>query len=260
MIDLHCHILPGIDDGPATLEDAIELARDAAAAGSGVVVATPHVNRRFANDADKIATAVAELNSRVAAEGIELEVRAGAEIAISRAIELEPEELRRLTLGGGPWLLLEPPFTPQASGVDILLRDMQQRGHRIVLAHPERCPAFQRDPRMLRSLVGEGVLTSITAGSLSGRFGREVRRFAMRLVAEGIVHNVASDAHDRDARPPSIAAELAQSGLGAFADWWTRDVPEAILSGGEIPRRPPVPLPEPTQPRRWRWPRLARLA
>lgn len=260
MIDLHCHVLPGIDDGPVTVEDAIGLAHDAASAGSRVLVATPHVSRRFANDAATIATKVAELNARLIAEGLALEVRPGAEIAISRAVELEPAELRRLTLGGGPWLLLEPPFTPQASGLDILLQDIQRRGHRIVLAHPERCPVFQREPRMLRSLVGEGVLTSITAGSLAGRFGAEVRRFAMGLVAEGIVHNVASDAHNRQTRPPSIAAELAQSGLGAFADWWTRDVPEAILSGGEIPRRPPVPLPELTRPRRWRWRRLARTA
>jgi protein-tyrosine phosphatase len=260
VIDLHCHVLPGIDDGPATIEDAIALARDAAAAGTRVLVATPHVNRRFANEAAAIATAAAELNTRLIAEGIAVEVRPGAEIAISRAVELPQEELRRLTLGGGQWLLLEPPFTPQASGLDILLQDIQRRGHRIVLAHPERCPAFRREPRMLRLLVGEGVLTSVTAGSLVGRFGADVRRFAMSLVAEGIVHNIASDAHDRKARPPSIAAEVAQSGLGVFADWWTCDVPEAILSGGEIPRRPSVPLPEPTRLRRWRWPRLARTA
>ncbi len=255
MIDLHCHVLPGIDDGPATIDDAVELARDAATVGTRVLVATPHVNRRFANDAATIATKVAELNSRLIAEVISVEVRPGAEIAISRAVELQPKELQRLTLGGGQWLLLEPPFTPQASGLDILLQDIQRRGHRIVLAHPERCPAFRHEPRMLRSLVSEGVLTSITAGSIAGRFGAEVRRFAMDLVAEGMVHNVASDAHDRQTRPPSIAAELAQSGLGAFADWWTRDVPEAILSGGEIPSRPRVPLPQGFPPRRWRWSR-----
>lgn len=260
MIDLHCHVLPGIDDGPATIEDAIALARDAASGGTRVLVATPHVNRRFANDAGSIATAVAELNARLADEEIGVEVRAGAEIAISRAVELAPEELERLRLGDGPWLLLEPPFTPQVSGLDILLGDMLEQGHRIVLAHPERCPAFQRDPHMLRALAGQGVLTSITAGSLVGRFGGDVQRFAFSLVAEGIVHNVASDAHDRQARPPSIAAELAQSGLGAFADWWTQEVPAAILGGGKIPRRPLAPLPELPPQRRWRWPRFSRSA
>jgi protein-tyrosine phosphatase len=252
VIDLHCHVLPGIDDGPATIEESLVLARAAAAAGTRVLVATPHVNRRYLNDAATIAAKVAELNLRLAAEGLGIEVRAGAEIALTRATELDPDELRRLSLGGGPWLLVEPPFAAAASGLDILLLDLQRRGHRIVLAHPERCPAFLRDPQMLRALVGEGILTSITAGSLVGRFGGEVRRFALQLVAEGIVHNVASDAHDRAARPPGIVAELAQSELGALAEWWTERVPAAILSGAEIPPRPLVALPEPP-PRRRRW-------
>lgn len=255
VIDLHCHVLPGIDDGPESIESSIALARAAANLGVQTMVATPHVSRRFDNDADTIAQKVAELNARLALEEVELEVRVGAEIAITRAAELEPQELERLGLGGGPWLLLEPPFSPVATGLDVLLTELQRRGHRIVLAHPERCPAFQRDPQMLRSLVRGGVLTSITAGSLVGRFGGSVRRFAMRMVAEGIVHNVASDAHDRAARSPSIAAELEQSGLAAFAQWWTREVPAAILEGAELPPRPAVALPAARPSRRWPWSR-----
>jgi protein-tyrosine phosphatase len=261
VIDLHCHILAGIDDGPATLEESIALAREAAAAGTRTLVATPHVNRRYANDAAIIAAKVPELNARLDAEGIGLEVRPGAEIAIGRAVELDAEELQALTLGGGPWLLVEPPFTPGAAGVEILLLDLQRQGHRLLLAHPERCPAFQRDPQMLRSLVRGGVLTSITAGSLVGRFGGEVRRFTMDLVAEGLVHNVASDAHDLGERSPAIAALLAHSRLEAFADWWTQEVPSAILSGGEIPSRPRVALPQSSPPtRRWRWGRQLRAS
>ena len=255
MIDLHCHVLAGIDDGPRTIEQSVALARDAAAAGTATMVATPHVSRRYANDASTIAAKAAELHDRLAAEGLELEVRAGAEIAITRALELEPGELERLGLGGGPWLLLEPPFLPSTSGLDIMLADIQRRGHRIVLAHPERCPAFQRDPGMLRAFVRSGILTSITAGSLVGRFGGGVRRFAMDLVAEGLVHNVASDAHDRGARAPGIMAALDKSGLGALADWWTREVPAAILAGAEIPPRPAVAVPGAKPTRRWRWSR-----
>jgi protein-tyrosine phosphatase len=255
VIDLHCHVLAGIDDGPRTIEDSVALARDAAAAGTRTLVATPHVSQRYANDAVTIAAKAAELNDRLIAEGVELEVRVGAEIAITRALELEPGELQRLTLGGGGWLLLEPPFLPSAGGLEIMLIDLQRRGHRIVLAHPERCPAFQRDPLLLRSLVRGGILTSITAGSLVGRFGGSVRRFAMDLVAEGIVHNVASDAHDRGGRAPGIIAELDRSGLGALADWWTLEVPTAILDGAEIPPRPAVPLPSTKPTRRWRWSR-----
>jgi protein-tyrosine phosphatase len=257
VIDLHCHVLAGIDDGPKTIDQSVEVSRAAVSAGMTTLVATPHVNRRYPNDAATIAARAAELSDRLAAEGVELEISVGAEIALGVAVELDPGELGRLSLGKGPWLLVEPPFAPLASGLDIMLLDLQRRGHRIVLAHPERCPAFQRDPRMLRSLVRDGLLTSITAGSLVGRFGGEVRRFATTLVAEGLVHNVASDAHYGATRAPGIAGELAQCGLAALAGWWTEEVPRAILSGDEIPSRPPVSLPLASTPRR-RWSRLLR--
>jgi protein-tyrosine phosphatase len=255
VIDLHSHVLPGIDDGPETLEESALLARAAAAAGTRILVATPHVSRRYLNDPGTIAGLVETLNTRLASEHVALKVRAGAEVALSRAAEAESEELERLTLGGGPWLLVEPPFAPAAKGIDLLVRDLLKRGHRVVLAHPERCPAFQRDPRMLAALVAEGVLTSITAGSLVGRFSASVRRFSLTMLREGLAHNVASDAHDRYARPPGMAAELDQIGAGALADWLTRAVPAAILDGTDIPRRPPVSLPDLKQERRRLWKR-----
>jgi protein-tyrosine phosphatase len=253
VIDLHSHVLAGIDDGPATVEQSIALAREAAAAGTRVLLATPHVSRRYANDPATIARLVGELNSRLAAEGVALQVLAGAEVAITPALEHEPAELQRFSLGGGPWLLVEPPIRAVATGLDMLILELQRRGHRILLAHPERCPAFQRDPEMLHSLVGQGVLTSITAGSLVGRFGGSVRRFALELVREGLVHNVASDAHDLRSRPPGMAAALERTGLGPLADWLTRAVPEAILGGEAIPPQPAVALPalEPARRRRW---------
>jgi protein-tyrosine phosphatase len=152
--------------------------------------------------------------------------------------------------------LVEPPFTPIVSGLQTTLLDLQQGGYRIVLAHPERCPAFHRDPRMLASLVRAGVLTSITAGSLVGRFGGEVRRFAFQLIRDGLVHNVASDAHDHARRQPGMGAELEQAGLGPLADWLTRATPAAILSGRELPSRPEVALPDfDTTRSPWRRPR-----
>ncbi len=242
MIDLHCHILPGIDDGPATIEDSLALARAAAAAGTRVIVATPHVSWRYPNEPGTIARLVDELNARLSGEAIELQVRPGAELAMSRVADTDRAQLERLTLGGGGWLLVEPPFVPTAHGLDAIVLDLQRRGRRVILAHPERCAAFHRDPQMLRSLVQAGVLTSLTAGSLVGRFGAPVRRFALRLVEEELVHNVASDAHDEVRRPPGIIEELEQAGLGPLAEWLTQSVPAAILDGGEIPRRPAVEL------------------
>jgi protein-tyrosine phosphatase len=241
VIDLHCHLLPGIDDGPETIEGSVALARGAAAAGMSTVVATPHVNRLYPNDAETITRSVAELRGRLGRDGVELEVRPGAEIAITRLADIAPAQLRRLSLGGGPWLLVEPPFTPVATNLDAILMELQDRGHRVLLAHPERCQAFHRDPGMLGSLVREGVLTSITAGALIGRFGEEVRRFALSLAREGLIHNVASDAHDDAQRPPGMARELEQAGLGPLAEWLTEVVPAAILEGEEtIPPRPAV--------------------
>lgn len=252
MIDLHCHILPGIDDGPATIEGSLALARAAAAAGTRRVVATPHVNPRYRNNAATIAGLAAELNGRLAAEEIALEVLPGAEIAITSVIEIKPHELDQLGLGGGRWLLMEPPFTPIAFGLENIVSALQRDGHRIVLAHPERCPALRRDPAILRWLVSSGALTSITAGSLVGRFGGEVRRFSLELVREEMVHNVASDAHDDVHRPPGIAAELGHAGLAPLADWLTRAVPTAILSDEPtIPPRPAVDLSLSSTRRAW---------
>jgi protein-tyrosine phosphatase len=250
VIDLHCHVLPGIDDGPDTIEGSLALARAAVASGTTTLVATPHVSWRYPNEAHTIAHLVDELNVQLRAQSIPLQIRPGAEIAMTRAAELEPEELERLRLGGGQWLLIECPFTPVATGMDALVLDLQRHGHRVVLAHPERCPAFHRDRRPLEMLVREGVLASITAGSLVGSFGSTVQRFAMQLVRDELVHNVASDTHDPQRRPPGMAAELQAAGLQELTDWLTRDVPAAVLDGGKIPPRPNIALPSPK--RAWR--------
>jgi protein-tyrosine phosphatase len=244
MIDLHCHVLPGIDDGPKTIDDSLMLARSATAAGIHTLVATPHVSRSYPNDADTIVRLVEEVNARLVAEGVAIEIRPGAEIAMARLIDVEPAELRRLGLGGGPWVLVEPPFATMVTGLDVLLAHLQDRGYRVVLAHPERSNALRREPAILESLVEAGMLTSITAGSLVGRFGDDVRRFAISLAKDGMIHNVSSDAHDHVRRPFGIAKELEQVGLGPLTDWLTRKVPTAILNDEKIPPRPMVALPD----------------
>jgi len=242
MIDLHCHVLAGIDDGPAAIEGSLALARVAVRAGTEVLVATPHVSARHPNRAGAIARCLAELRGRMQMDADSgepaLELRAGAEVALAYATEVDDEELVRLRLGGGPWLLLEPPTAPVDFDIAERVTQVAARGHRVLLAHPERSPAFQRDPGMLAALVGAGALTSITAASLRGRSGADVRRFAIELVRERLVHNLASDAHHHDQRPPTMAPELERAGLGSLARWLTCEVPAAILAGEEIPERP----------------------
>jgi protein-tyrosine phosphatase len=239
VIDLHSHVLAGIDDGPRTLDGSLALARAAAAAGTRTLVATPHVSRHYPNDAETIALRVAELEASVSAEGLDLEIRRGAEIAMSRVADLPAGELDRLRLGDGPWLMIEPSFTQPIDALEAIVGNLHDRGHRVLLAHPERCMAFHRDPFTLAGLVRGGALTSITAASLVGGFGEHVRRFALRLAQDGLMHNVASDTHDPLRRPPSIAAELQRAGLRDLSEWLTESVPAAILSGQAIPARPP---------------------
>ncbi len=251
-IDLHSHVLPGIDDGPGDVEGSLAILRAAGAAGTTTLLATPHVSGRYRNDADTIAAAAGRLAAaRGEADG-DVEVVLGAEVAYTRVAELADTELERLRLGDGPWVLLEPPFSSVVPGLDATVAELHHRGHRVLLAHPERCPAFHRDPEAVRSLVAAGALTSLTSGSLSGQFGSQARRLALALLDAGLAHNVASDAHDAVARPPSLRPELEGAGLGALEEWLTQEVPAAILAGGGIPRRPATPAVA-APPRRLAW-------
>jgi protein-tyrosine phosphatase len=254
VIDLHTHVLPGIDDGPATVEGSIELARAAVEGGVRTIVATPHVTWDLpANDGPRIAAAVEALEAELERAGVEVRLRTGGELAISRAHEMGDDELRALRLGGGDWLLAECPLSSTATGFDNALHSIAARGHRIVLAHPERSPVMQRDPELLRRLVDGGMVTSITAGALLGRFGSTVKRFALWMLEEDLVHNVASDAHDARRRPPGLTEALAAAegelpGVAARAEWMTLSVPGAILDGGPIPKAP-APAPAPSRRR-----------
>jgi protein-tyrosine phosphatase len=251
VIDLHCHALPGIDDGPATLDEAVALGRGQEEAGVRTVVATPHVDWDWPdNDAARIAELVPRVNAALRDAGIAVEILRGAEVALTRAVDLDDVELAALRLGGGPWLLVEPPLRPAPpAGVTAALSALAARGHRILIAHPERCPAFQRDPDALVGLVAGGMRCSVTATALTGRFGREPQRFANELLAAGLVHDVASDAHGpRHRRPPGLASPLRQAGLAAEEiDWYCESAPRALLGGSPLPPRPTVPAAVPAR-------------
>jgi protein-tyrosine phosphatase len=243
VIDLHCHILPGVDDGPESMEATLEMARAHVAAGVERVAATPHVSWDIPTSAERMASGVAEVNATLKREGIPLAVVTGGELAMTRVADLTEEEVLRFRLGGGAWLLVESPLSATTTGFEDVVRHLQARGHRILLAHPERCPGFQRDPERLEALVSGGALTSITAGAFAGRFGGVVERFAHRLAQDGLIHNIASDAHDLRRRPPGLRPLLEHAGYGAHASWWCAEVPAAILAGAEIPPGPPPPEP-----------------
>lgn len=238
MIDLHCHLLPGIDDGPADTAAAIEQARVHVAAGVRTVVCTPHVSHGHRNTSEAIAATTLELRGAFAEAGVELDLRPGAEVSLSRAIELDDGELAQLHLGGGDWLLLEPPLGTDVPRLPQMVAAIQSRGHKVLVAHPERCASFHHDTALLGELVRAGAAAQITAGSLSGRFGRTVQKAAMGMVDADLVHVIASDAHDPQRRPPGLAGPLAEAGLEGLTEWACVDVPAALLAGEPLPPRP----------------------
>jgi len=251
VIDTHAHILAGLDDGPVDLDASVALARTAVAEGTRVLAATSHIDHHFELEPEQLRPARDAVRERLAEEGIELEVIQGGEIALSRLVDLSDQALAQLTLGDGGALLVECPFSLAVADLEPVVADLDRRGFRTVLAHPERCPAFQRDPARAERLAYSGALLQVTAGSIRGDFGSTVQRFAMALVREGHAHLLASDAHDTEVRPPGLESALAiiereAPGLGT---WLASDVPAAVLAGAPVPRRPAVTLAPPPRPR-----------
>jgi len=246
MIDLHSHILHGLDDGPPDLNSSVSLARAARSAGTGVLTATPHIRDDHPFPLEAISERTDELRAALARESVHLGLETGGELAITKAPDLDDDSLRSLCLGGGPYLLVESPYTHAPELLEKVLFELQARGFRPVLAHPERSPSFLSDFVRLARIVERGVLCSVTALSMSGAFGQAVRAFTARLFAEGMVHNVASDTHDEHYRPPGLGHGFARlegelQGLAEQRDWYTRAVPAAILQGHELPATPPPP-------------------
>lgn len=244
MIDLHCHLLAGIDDGPSSADDAAALAGALLEAGVTRVVATPHVSPAHPNTAAGIQAAWLAVVTELGRRHVPLEVLRGAELDLVHAAALSYEELGGLTLGVSGALLVECPFVPLAPQFETVVERFQQQGFRVVLAHPERSAVFQRDPDLLRRLVSRGALASLTGASLAGKFGRTARRYSCWALDEGLAHDVATDAHDVVNRSPVLRGAVIEAGYEWALDWLTREVPDAVLSGRELPPRPARPVGE----------------
>jgi protein-tyrosine phosphatase len=248
VIDLHAHILPGLDDGPRTTAGALAMARAAIDAGTRAVATTSHINIGFGLEPEDLAAAREALAGELAEAGLELELLSGGEIAPERLGDLADAELRALTLGDGDCVLLECPFAPVGSGMELMVADLQRRGFGVLLAHPERSASFQRDPFRLQRLVDMGAVAQVTSGALAGGFGDTARRAAFRMLETGLVHVLASDSHDHAHRPPDprLADRALTERYGdveAQLDWMTQAAPAALVTGRPLPPRPPLPRP-----------------
>jgi protein-tyrosine phosphatase len=244
MIDIHSHILPGLDDGAPDVDASMAIARLAAADGTRTMVATPHVREDFPFPIEAISERTRVVNDRLASDRIDLRVAEGAEVAISRLSNLDDGSLTRLTLGSGTYMLVESPYQQATDTLEDALFNLQLRGLTPVLAHPERSPSFMTDPARLGRLVERGVMCSVTSASMTGKFGRTVQRFVRLLFERGLVHDVASDTHDVLRRSPGLTAgfrvlDRDLPGLAGQIDWYARDAPAAMLAGKPLPDRPP---------------------
>ncbi|HEV3256203.1 MAG TPA: CpsB/CapC family capsule biosynthesis tyrosine phosphatase [Gemmataceae bacterium] len=242
--DMHCHLLPGIDDGPADWEASLALARLAVAEGVGTMIATPHQLGRYeANSAARIWQLVIEARQRLADAGIPLILLPGADVRVHEDL---PELVRRrqvLTLADRHvHLLMELPHE-QVIPLGQLIYRLHAAGICCILSHPERNGALLQNRELLRPWVQQGCLMQITAGSITGHFGPDVQRMSRRLLEEGLVHLVGSDAHDVNRRPPRLAAayDLVGRWLGAdVADKLFLTNAEAVARGGTIEAPLPV--------------------
>ena len=238
MIDLHSHILHGIDDGARSLEDSLEIARAAVADGIRVIAGTPHVRDDWPTAPGVMEDRVAELADALHRAGIRLDVRPGGEIAVEWLSRLPLDELKRFGLGGNPrYLLVETPYYGWPLALADSLFSLRACGITPVLAHPERNLEVQIHPDLLVQLVEGGVLVQVTSASLDGRIGKRPQQCAHRLIDAGLVHLLASDAHHASIREVGMSSAAKKVG-GKLARWLTYDVPAAIIRDQPIPRRP----------------------
>jgi protein-tyrosine phosphatase len=234
VIDLHAHVLPRLDDGPRTVDEAVGIVRAAAAEGVRILVATPHVREDYPTEPEEMESALAEL--RAATD--ELELRGGGEVALEFLAELEGEELRRFGLGGSYALLLEFPYYGWPLDLPEIAFRLTAQGFRPVLAHPERNADVIAAPERLRPLVESGVIVQVTSASLEGGLGKRFRASALDLLDRGLAHVLASDAHTAAIRAYGLSAGADALDDPPLARWLTHDVPAALLADEELPQRP----------------------
>jgi len=197
MIDIHCHILPGVDDGPATIEDSLEMAREAVREGIKVIIATPHhKNNSYENIKEDIVIKVNELNNQLLKKDIPLKILAGQENRIYGEIIKDFQQGEIQTLNNSKYLFIEFPTSSVPRYTERLLYDIQIEGITPIIVHPERNKELMTNPNTLYNLVKNGALTQVTAASLAGYFGKSIQKFSKQLIEYNLTHFIASDAHN----------------------------------------------------------------
>jgi len=252
MVDLHCHVLPAVDDGAESLEQSLEFCRVALQDGVTTLAATPHQKPgQYENSPEAIRGKVADLRLALQEAAISVEIVEGAEVYLCADLLERVREGKVSTLGGtGRYLLLELPYQQTPLRVEETVFQLKLAGVTPVLAHPERIAYFTADMERVEKLVRLGCLSQITAAALLGGFGERTKEFSFRMLERDLVHVISSDAHDTVHRPPvlSRARDVAAEVVGAErAGQMVSEAPRAICRGEEWEpwELPPEPIPEP---------------
>jgi protein-tyrosine phosphatase len=239
--ELHFHLLPGVDDGPVDLDDAVALARLAVADGTSVVTVTPHVRDLLAAGiVEEVPARVRAVQAALDAAGVPLEVRAGAELAHDDLPALDDRWLDAIAQGppGRRWVLIEAPLFGDAAGFLAATAELRARGFGTLIGHPERCTELMLADGAVAHERAAGALLQVNASSLTGRHGADARTWGIELLRAGRADLIASDAH-RSTRPPLLSAALdvlAQAGVpSGRLESLVADAPRALLEHGIAP-------------------------
>lgn len=247
MIDIHCHILPGIDDGSPDLETSVAMCRAAAGEGITHVVATPHLSDEYQYDLQRNQTLRDELQ---ATAGPSPRILIGCDFHFSDVnLDLLAADPKRYTVNQKNHLLVENSNYSLPPNLEQMFFDLRCKGIIPVLTHPERNPLWQRKPELLRRVADQECVVQVTAGAITGKFGRMPQKCAMDWLREDLVHVVASDAHNMHGRPPRLKEAFDAVAKETNEDTATllfQNNPAAIINGGAIVKPSPRP-----KNRRW---------
>ena len=253
MIDIHHHLLPGLDDGAPDLATSLDMARMAFADGITHVVCTPHASAQFEYDPVRIADRAAELRTALDAAGVPLTLGIGCDFHLSYDnIQAALAEPHRFSINRGPYLLVELPDFGLSPTLTETFYQMQLAGITPILTHPERNSTLQKDHVRLAEWLRAGVLVQITGNSVIGKMGKAAARMSHELLSRRWVHFIATDAHNLTSRPPrmhDICAAVSERYGKTYADRLCTENPRAVFEGKPLGEQdPPLGLFDAEQP------------
>jgi protein-tyrosine phosphatase len=245
MIDIHCHILPGIDDGAAAITDSIDMAHKAVSEGIHTIIATPHhKNSKYDNSKTSIIERVIELNGKLEDEKIPLTILPGQEVRIYGEVVQDWEKGEILPLNHSQYLFIELPSGHVPRYTEKLVFDLQLKGIIPIIVHPERNQEIIERPDVLYSLVKKGALTQVTASSISGYFGKKIRNFSLQLIEANLTHFIASDAHNINTRGFKMeeTMDLLHAKYGVDFVYLFQENAELLVQNQNVYRDTPEPI------------------